>query len=306
MKKLLKVLIILILISSLLSAISFFAFDFANVRDIYSHNSIFHSHRYNPVKDYIEDEIDDALDDNYEDYGIINKGANLFAKSLEQNILDGVSDFVSDTVIDEMALGDYFENEMSKEYKYLLKTENLNKFDELYINLPSSSLSVQIEKSDKYKIDFYSKRKSNDNVKLMKINQNGSKYEITSPEKFDKNTPYLVISTPDAQNLKVKFDTDSAVFVAKESLKSADLKTDNAVISLSGEKSYNINIDASDSIARIDLKNYDAQINVKSDSGIVNILGKKYMLEDKTISEKIKNGKDKINIEMDSGFIKIK
>ena len=104
----------------------------------------------------------------------------------------------------------------------------------------------------------------------------------------------------------MKFDTDSAVFVAKESLKSADLKTDNAVISLSGEKSYNINIDASDSIARIDLKNYDAQINVKSDSGIVNILGKKYMLEDKTISEKIKNGKDKINIEMDSGFIKIK
>ncbi|WP_455089174.1 hypothetical protein [Peptoanaerobacter stomatis] len=304
MKKLLKLLIILILISSLLSAISFFAFDFANVRAIYNHNSIFHSHKYNPFRDYIEDEIDDVFDDNYEDYGIINKGANLFAKS--QNILDGVSDFVSDTVIDEMALGDYFENEMSKEYKYLLKTENLNKFDELYINLPSSSLCVQIEKSDKYKIDFYSKRKSNDNVKLMKINQNGSKYEITSPEKFDKNTPYLVISTPDAQNLKVKFDTDSAVFVAKESLKSADLKTDNAVISLSGEKSYNINIDASDSIARIDLKNYDAQINVKSDSGIVNILGKKYMLEDKTISEKIKNGKDKINIEMDSGFIKIK
>lgn len=312
MKKLLKILIIVMLICSIFSLISFFVFDYKNVKNagynIVTHKN--HKDRHNEDKKVIEDVLDDGDfdfnfdfdDDDYDD--LINKGANSFAKKLTDGILGGVSDVLSDSFDDKLWMSDDSDAKIFGKYNKLLKTEKLGELNQLHIKSPY--LFAKVVKSDEYKIEFYSQKESKKVVNNVDLKQDGKKCEIVCSEKMGKNIPCMIIHTPKPKNLKFDLEVKDGFFSSQETFKSAEIEMDDGVLNLGGKESYDIDIKIDDGIINMKFDNCDARVKVKGDSGYADILGKKHVFDNTEFEEKLKNSRDNIKVKIDSGFLNIR
>jgi len=303
MKKALKILIILMLIGSICTAISFFIFDYNNAKNFlnkYSNSFKTHKYEYDFTKD--GEGSKNYYDDDFSDY--VNKKANEFADGLTESILEGVSDGLTDDLSDELFMNKNFSDaKIFGKYIKLLKTEKLGEFNQLHIKSPY--LFSKIVKSDEYKIEFYSKNDNKDIIKHVDIRQNGQKCEISCSEKFNKNLPCMIIHTPNPQNLKLDVDIKDGFFSSQETLKSAKIEMDNGVLGLRGKESYDIDVEMDDGVIKMEFDNCDAKVQVEGQSGLANISGRKHILEDTKFEEKLKNARDDIKIKIDSGVLRI-
>lgn len=304
MKKALQILIILMLIGSICTAISFFVFDSRKAKNFlnkYSNSVTTHSHKENLKKD--SGNSKKYYDDDFSDF--VNKKANEFADGLTESILEGVSDGLTGDFADELLMDkDFSDGKIFGKYKKLLKTEKLGEFNQLLIKSPY--LFSKVVKSDEYKIEFYSQKDNKDIVNHVDIRQDGQKCEISCSERFNKDIPCMIIHTPNPQNLKLDLDIKDGFFSSQETFKSAVIEMDNGVLSLVGKESYDMDIEMDDGIIKMKFDNCDARVQVEGNSGLADILGKKHVLEDTKFEEKLKNARDSIIVKIDSGILSVK
>ncbi|EJP18485.1 hypothetical protein HMPREF1142_0684 [Peptostreptococcaceae bacterium AS15] len=304
MKKALQILIILMLIGSICTAISFFVFDSRKAKNFlnkYSNSVTTHSHKENLKKD--SGNSKKYYDDDFSDF--VNKKANEFADGLTESILEGVSDGLTGDFADELLMDkDFSDGKIFGKYKKLLKTEKLGEFNQLHIKSPY--LFSKVVKSDEYKIEFYSQNDNKDIAKHVDIREDGQKCEISCSERFNKDIPCMIIHTPNPQNLKLDLDIKDGFFSSQETFKSAVIEMDNGVLSLVGKESYDMDIEMDDGIIKMKFDNCDATVQVEGNSGLADILGKKHVLEDTKFEEKLKNARDSIIVKIDSGILSVK
>lgn len=308
MKKALKILIILMLIGSICTAISFFVFDYNNARKLLSkYSNQVTTEKDNKAKNLKnKDKTSSNKNDSSDDFSdFVNKKANQFADDLTESILDGVSEGLNVDFDEESWMNDKFSSDkFFGKYSKLLKTEKLEEFNQL--NIESPYLYAKIVKSDEYKVEFYSQNDKKDMLNNVDIRKDAKKYTINCSEKFNKHIPCIVIYTANPENLKLDIDVKDGFFVSKDSFKSADIKMNNGMLSLSGKESYNLDIEMDNGVIKMGFDNYDARLKVQGDSGMADILGKKRVFEDTEFEEKFKNERDNIKIKIDSGVLRIK
>lgn len=291
------------LISMLFTLISFVILDVPNIQNIIEESKISENISFtilsgkkisNIIQETIKNVIiDEGLDENsVEDF--VNE--DIFQDTGLFNFLSENSNFINS-----------IENIDLKIYKEKLDHKALDKFTNLEVN--AENISIIIKKGDEYSYTIYGTKKNDDpykNLEIEKSNQK-DKYEIIEKSNSKKLKYKIEITTPNPDELIIDFLSENGALELKDSIKSLKGNIENGLFIIKGKNSYPMDISGIHMVVHIKLSDFDANIEIKTENSILNILDKGYLRADnlETFNKIVGSGKDKINIVAENAIIDI-
>lgn len=291
------------LISMLFTLISFVILDVPNIQNIIEESKISENISFtilsgkkisNIIQETIKNVIiDEGLDENsVEDF--VNE--DIFQDTGLFNFLSENSNFINS-----------IENIDLKIYKEKLDHKALDKFTNLEVN--AENISIMIKKGDEYSYTIYGTKKNDDpykNLEIEKSNQK-DKYEIIEKSNSKKLKYKIEITTPNPDELTIDFLSENGALELKDSIKSLKGNIENGLFIIKGKNSYPMDISGIHMVVHMKLSDFDANIEIKTENSILNILDKGYLRADnlETFNKIVGSGKDKINIVAENAIINI-
>lgn len=291
------------LISMLFTLISFVILDVPNIQNIIEESKISENISFTilsgkKISNIIQETIKNV---------IIDEG-------LDEN---SVEDFVNEDIFQDTGLFNFLsensafinsiENIDLKIYKEKLDHKALDKFTNLEVN--AENISIIIKKGDEYSYTIYGTKKNDDpykNLEIEKSNQK-DKYEIIEKSNSKKLKYKIEITTPNPDELIIDFLSENGALELKDSIKSLKGNIENGLFIIKGKNSYPMDISGIHMVVHMKLSDFDANIEIKTENSILNILDKGYLRADnlETFNKIVGSGKDKINIVAENAIINI-
>lgn len=291
------------LISMLFTLISFVILDVPNIQNIIEESKISENISFtilsgkkisNIIQETIKNVIiDEGLDENsVEDF--VNE--DIFQDTGLFNFLSENSNFINS-----------IENIDLKIYKEKLDHKALDKFTNLEVN--AENISIIIKKGDEYSYNIYGTKKNDDpykNLEIEKSNQK-DKYEIIEKSNSKKLKYKIEITTPNPDELIIDFLSENGALELKDSIKSLKGNIENGLFIIKGKNSYPMDISGIHMVVHMKLSDFDANIEIKTENSILNILDKGSLRAGnlETFNKIVGSGKDKINIVAENAIIYI-
>lgn len=201
----------------------------------------------------------------------------------------------------EPEFGDMSQNlEMEGELESILKME-----------IDSVNLDIQIEKGEENTYRIYQKGKVKDTASSwIDVEQRDSTLYVKEKNRNGKSPRFkLIVRSIHPEELEVKIDSVNGSFSATHGLKKFTGDFVNGAMSLSGEESYPIEVSSVNAAVNINLKKYNAVLQVETVNGIGTVLGNPLLkVADMglgNIEQVIGKGSDRICVETVNGAIVI-
>lgn len=290
------------LISIFLTLISFFIFDAQNIKNIIAQSKMLENFgknvetHHNNIGKMIEKTIRDEI--------IKNEDIDKFIKdSVETKIIDSTMEHIGKDISSEILniIGD-LHNFKYKEKLYEADIDKIKKLD-----IRGENLTVSVKKGSKAMYTVYSDKNVKNKDKYIKIyKMQGDEFGYKVEKSGRNRSFYIDFILPEPENLQIKFSVENGAIVIEDSIKNLDAQIEGGAVSIKGKNTYPINIDAEDLALDMEFENYDALIEINTESAVVDILGRSYIQDEKRkIINKQGNGKDSIKIKAENAIMSL-
>lgn len=236
---------------------------------------------------------------------------------ISASIIAGVSFFINDrdklknSAIDLSIMKDIEEQKGFSNIENFAKEE---KFDDEIKELSIEKLNggLLIKQSNYNGIRITNGKKGNvvysfENGKLIIDDKGGETDNISIKDLFKNNYRRTIVYSKNPEELIAKITNLNGAMSIDTNIKELTIETVNGALGIDSKESFNMNINSINGAANIKMENFDANIKINSINGGVSTFfeNEESNLFPRKIDEKIKNGRDDIEIGTVNGAISI-